>query len=403
MTRNDIDLGRAPVAGEAQGKSSAKIKPILIAALAACSAMALTGCEEQSYPTPSVEQAAPPPPPPPPAPLMGAPAQSPPYAPCASTPCGPTAQPTSAPRVIASTPVPNPPDVEPVHRRHHGRYWTPGQTHTVAHHHRAPQPYSDSRWHVVGPAGAKPTQQTAATSHVKAASAPTPPRPAPAPRSPAIAATAPAKAVAPTTVAKHASPPAAPAAVGAVTDNGNSATTGVDADRYNSLQSALSNLIGIDAALATPDHFQAGQTVDVSLTLPADFAQEARDEAAKVGLSDAAASVNIDVHLTGTGFTIAPDQPEAQPLLIGQPTVFHWRVTPTAAAAGAVRADLTADLLTVGHSLPLGSVQSQAAISKFQLSGRLIGVGLLILVLVVVAGWLFSRSGKGPAFRRRDI
>jgi flagellar biogenesis protein FliO len=78
-------------------------------------------------------------------------------------------------------------------------------------------------------------------------------------------------------------------------------------------------------------------------------------------------------------------------------------VTPTAAAVGAVKADLSADLLTVGKSLPLGSVQSQTSINNIHLSGRLIGVGLLILVLVIVAGWLVSRTGKAPAFRRRDI
>jgi len=191
--------------------------------------------------------------------------------------------------------------------------------------------------------------------------------------------------------------------VGNVTDNSTTAPSSADADHYSSLQSALSNVIGIDAALATPDHFQAGQTVDVTLTLPAAFSQQVHEEAGKVGLTDAADSVNVNVRLTGTGFTITPEQPQAQPLLLNQPTVFHWKVTPTSSAVGAVRADMTADLLTVGHSLPLGSVQSQAAINNFQLSGRLIGVGLLILVLVVVAGWLVSRGGKGPAFRRKDI
>ncbi len=383
----------------------------MIAVLAAFSAMALAGCEEQSYPTPSVEQAAPPPPPPP-APLMGAPAQTPPYSPCAQNPCAPTDQPNLAPRVIASTPVPNPPEVEHPRHRRHGQVWISGQAQTASRHHHGGQPYSDGRWHVVGPAAAKPSQPAAAAtpSVIAGASKTHPNRWAPAPKPPApkppqpkpYAAAAPAAAPA-KPVASAAPPSGGRTVVGSVTDNATGAPSGVDADRYNSLQSALSNLIGIDAALATPDHFQAGQTVDVTLTLPADFAQQARDEAAKVGLSEAASSVNIDVHLTGAGFTIAPDQPESQPLLLGQPTVFHWKVTPSATAAGAVKADLSADLLTVGHALPLGSVQSQAGINKFQLSGRLIGVGLLILVLVVVAGWIFSRSSKGPAFRRRDI
>jgi hypothetical protein len=180
-------------------------------------------------------------------------------------------------------------------------------------------------------------------------------------------------------------------------------TTGADTDHYNTLQSALSGLIGTDAVLATPSRFQPNETADITLTLPASFAQEVHDEAAKAGLTDAAASVNIDAHLTGEGFTVAPDQPQAQPLLLGQPTVFHWKVTPTSQAAGAVKVDVSAELQTVGRTLPLGSVQSQAGVNGFHMSGRVLGVALLILVLLVVAGWIVSRSGKGPAFRRKDI
>jgi len=368
--------------------------------MAAISAAALAGCEEQSYPTPSVDQAAPPPPPPP-APLMGAPAQTPPYAPCAENPCvaaGPAMQPTMAPRVIASRPVPNPPETGHEHRRH-TPLWTYGQAQPVTPHHHVGQRINDGRWHVVGPVAAPsaPARVAAAPSAAPAPVVTHPHHVAAAAPHPAASGHKPAA-----TVAKVA-PPAAGNTITNITDNTTGAPSGADADRYNSLQSALSNLIGIDAALATPDHFQPGQTVDVTLTLPANFAQQAHDEASKAGLADAAGSVNIGAHLTGTGFTITPDQPQAQPLLLGQPTVFRWKVTPTAAAVGPVKADLTADLLTVGHALPLGSVQSQAGINSLHLSGRLIGVGLLILVLVIVAGWLVSRSNKGPAFRRRDI
>jgi len=304
-----------------------------------------------------------------------------------------------APRVIASRPVPNPVETEPHHRRH-TRLWTYGEATPVTPHHHVGEHHSDGRWHVVGPAATRSPH-----THVAAA-----PSAAPAPAV-AVAVAHPHHAVAGPAAAPHkaATPVATVAAPSAgntisnIADNSTGAPSGADADRYNSLQSALSNLIGIDAVLATPDHFQPDQAVDVTLTLPANFAQQTHDEASKVGLADAAGSVNSNAHLTGTGFTIVPDQAQAQPLLLGQPTVFHWKVTPTAAAVGAVKADLTADLLTVGHSLPLGSVQSQAAINTFHLSGRLIGVGLLILVLVVVAGWLVSRSNKGPAFRRRDI
>jgi len=213
---------------------------------------------------------------------------------------------------------------------------------------------------------------------------------------------APHKAAAPAPVASSAPPPAG-STIGDSNDNSTGAPAGADADHYNTLQSALSNLIGGEAVLATPDHFQADQTADVTLTLPATFAQEAHDEAAKAGITDAAASVNIEAHLTGAGFTIGPDQPQAQPLLLGQPTVFHWKVTPTSQAVGSVKADLSAELQTVGRTLPLGSVQSQAGVNGVHLSGRLLGVALLILVLVVVAAWIVSRGGKGPAFRRKDI
>jgi hypothetical protein len=389
-------VARAQAASDARRITSPAIRSLLIAAVAACSAAALAGCEEQSYPTPSVEQA-PPPAPPPPAALMGAPTPPPPYAPCAETPCGstaPTAQPMLAPRVIASRPVPNPPETE-AHRRH-TRLWLNSEAQPVAPHHNVGQHYNDGRWHVVGPVASAHHQVAAAPAPVVA-----PPHHQTAASKPHAAA-APHKAAASVATVAAPSPPAGHAITN-ITDNATGAASGADADRYNSLQSALSNLIGVDAALTTPDHFQADQTVDVSLTLPANFAQQAHDEASKAGLADAAGSVNIDAHLTGTGFTIVPDQTQAQPLLLGQPTVFHWKVTPTAAAVGAVKADLTADLLTVGRSLPLGSVQSQAAINSIHLSGRLIGVGLLILVLVIVAGWLVSRTGKTPTFRRRDI
>jgi hypothetical protein len=394
MTGNNADFTRTPLGGDAHRRASPAIKSLFIAAMAACSAAALAGCEEQSYPTPSVEQA--PPPAPPPAPLMGAPAQTPPppYSPCADNPCEPTGQqPTLAPRVIASTPVPNPPEMEHNHRRH-TRLWLNSQAKPVAAHHHIAHRHSDGRWHVVGPVAAPPPHVAVAPSAAPVPAVAAPHHQAAAPK--------PHPAAAPHTARLAATPPASHA-INNITDTSTGAPSGADADRYNSLQSALGNLVGVDAVLGTPDHFKANQTVDVSLTLPANFARQTHDEAAKVGLTDAAGSVNIDAHLTGTGYTILPDQAQAQPLLLGQPTVFHWKVTPTAAAVGAVKAELTADLLTAGRSLPLGSVQSQTSISNMHLSGRLIGVGLLILVLVIVAGWLVSRTNKTPPFRRRDI
>jgi hypothetical protein len=303
------------------------------------------------------------------------------------------------PRVIYSTPVPNPPEPTPYpHHRHHHRYWASGESQPVVPHRHGPHATSDGRWHVVGPA---PGHQTKAV----AAPAPAPstvvahPHHKPATAKPSAAVSAPG----PTAPKAAAPPPPAEAAIGNITDNTTGSAAGPATDHYNDLQTALSKLIGVEAVLAAPDRFEPNQTADVTLTLPAGFAQEAHDEAAKAGVTDAASSVNIDAHLTGTGYTVSPDQPQAQPLLLGQPTVFHWKVTPTAQAEGAVKAGLSAELQTVGRSLPLGSVKSQAGMSGIHVSGRLVGVGLLMLVLVVVAAWIVSRSGKGPAFRRKDI
>jgi len=405
MISNDADFACTPLARHGRRAPSTAIKSLLIAGLAACSVAVLAGCEEQSYPTPSAEQTQPPPPPPP-APLMGAPQQTeqPPYSPCAQSPCAPAAAPAPAPdsgpmmapRVIASTPVPNPPEA-PAHERHrhHHHIWTSGEAQPAAPHRHTVRASNDGRWHVVGSAPANK-----AAAHVAAAPSPAP---APAAVHPNHQAAAPKPAVAAPPQKAAAAPAAAGAGIGNINDNTTGAPASADSDRYAALQSALSNLIGVDAVLATPDRFQTNQAADVTLTLPATFAQEAHDEAAKAGITDAAASVNIEAHLTGTGFTIAPDQPQAQPLLLGQPTVFHWKVTPTSQAVGSVKADLTAELQTVGRTLPLGSVQSQAGVNGVHLSGRLLGVALLILVLVVVAAWIVSRGGKGPAFRRKDI
>ncbi len=407
MTRHDEDLASARVVrdgvkNDGRRAPSPSIRSVLIAALAAFSAAALAGCEEQSYPTPSVEQAAPPAPAPPAA-LMGAPtpapAPTPAGGPCGATPCGPsapTAQAAPAPQVIASTPVPNPPEMETEPQHRHSHVWAPGRPNPVAPHHHAVQP---------SPEGPAPVVASAAPPRPRPAAAPTPSViPPPAPATPHQPAPAPV-AVAPT--APAATPPKAAVAPSpnttAATGSTTSALSGADASRYASLQSALSNLIAIDAALATPDHFQANQSADVMLTLPADFAQQVRDEAAKAGLGHAVASVNIGVTLAGTGFNVKPGQPQTLPLLPGQPTVFHWTVTPTSAAAGPVKADVSADLLSAGHAMPLGSIQSQVAMNTLHMSARLIGVALLILVLVVGAGWLVSRGAKSPPFRRRDI
>jgi len=341
-----------------------------LALAAAASTLAVTGCSEHSYPSPATEQAPPPPPAPPP-PLLGAPYPQ----PCAPTagPCGVTPG-AMQPPIISNAPIPNPPETG-VHG--HGRRWAYEQSGRIHVH-----AYNDGAWHVVGPA---PTPHKAASKLAPVGAAP---------------ASSAAKAPSHSTNTPSATPAAVkPAAnVSPTPPLGN--TTGPEGDKFTVLQTELSNLVGLEAELDTPPHFATNQTVDVSLTLPSQFAEQLHEEAVKAGVADATTSVNIEAHLSGTGYTLAPGQPQSQPLLLGQQTIFRWKATPTAQASGPLKADMTADLLTISKSIPIGTVKSQA--SSGQISGRLIGVGLLVLLLLIVAGWLLRRK-RAPAIRRRDI
>lgn len=173
---------------------------------------------------------------------------------------------------------------------------------------------------------------------------------------------------------------------------GNTVTT--TADRYSALQTALSSLVAREGKLDTPSHFEPGQATPVSLTLPADFAQAVQTDAAQQGLADAAASVNMTSTLSGDGYTVVPAEPQSQPLALNQPTVFHWKVTPTAnRTAGALQATLSADLLSEGRSLPLGTLKAGNAAKA---GGRIVGIGLLAVIAAVVLVWALNRRRPTP-------
>jgi hypothetical protein len=151
--------------------------------------------------------------------------------------------------------------------------------------------------------------------------------------------------------------------------------------RLSALQSSLTDAISKGAALTAPQRFTANQPADVSLTIPAAFADTLRNEAQKNGLSDAAASVNMNVVLSGDGFSVTPDETQSLPLTVGQPTEFRWTVTAQPGAKGPLHADVGADLLGGGSdTLALGSVQKQAGFGV-KPTPRMVGAAILVLIL----------------------
>ncbi len=422
--------------------------------LAVIGALALAGCEAHPYPSPAPDESAPPPAPPSqlmgapqsggPAPMAGDPARAPYPAPAAAPPQGgeigprdsygarppcppdPSYRGPNAPSVIVcNAPIPNPPEREvdahgwrgewahgrhhhhhrwapygygppaPYHVHHHpifrrfGQGVAPAYPQSVHHHHHRHQVWARPVGAHVAPATGRHLRShihvVAPPARPVARLSPIVPIPVPAPHLHGQShAHAHANLTSPASLAAKA---AADKAVGGNVDV-------AEADRYGALQSVLTRDVGRQATLTSPSHFTPNQTSDVSLTLPAGFAQVFRNDAAAQKLGDAAKWANLTAALSGEGFTITPQEPQAQPIAIGLPIVFRWKVTPQADARGPIQADISAELLSQGHSLPLGSIKSLAGVSR--LSGRVLGVGLLLLIALVLLAWAARRRRPVP-------
>ncbi len=298
-------------------------------------------------------------------------------------------------------PIPNPPETAPAHQFHRPFH--------------ASAAYVPSRrpHRVHGPSHVTRTQasRAAPASHARTAPAHVPPHAAGpvasrhAPTSPAVPAHSTVAPAARRTPAAHgATPPTANSATGnkaaakGAAAAGSPAAGGDRGARLGALQTTLKVAVAKSAVLTAPD-LKPGQAADVTLALPADFAATVRDAAAKQGLADAAASVNMTALLAGDGYAVAPDETQSQPLTVGQPTEFHWTVTAQPGARGPLHADMGADLLGGGdEALQLGSV-SPAGHGGLHVSPRAWGAALLVLLAVLVFGWL-SRGGQAAAARR---
>ena len=379
-------------------------------ALTATGALALAACEEHPYPSaaPSQATAAPPPddsvlagaptgaegyPPPstrspayapqgyPQGPGM-APAGPPPGAPYGPPPAGYGQRYSSAPpEIVTMAPIPNPP--ERPRRRGRGYGWR-----HYHHHHREMRPYGR-------PIYAAPHRHHLHHPYVNAAPAPYAPmtrrHPAVAPAHVHAAAPVAAKTKPAAPAQQQLSKPqaldhhhrhhhATDAAAAAAATGGSSNTTGEanttgsasEADRYQALQQSLHDAFTSGAQLDVPAHMEPNQPVPVTLTVPADFAQTVRSEAAKQNLSEQAATVNLMASLSGDGYTIVPGEAQSQPLTLNAPTTFTWKVTPTGAGRGALKASVRA-AVGEGHDLTLGDKTTGSGSA----TGRVVGIGLL--------------------------
>jgi hypothetical protein len=160
------------------------------------------------------------------------------------------------------------------------------------------------------------------------------------------------------------------------------------------LQSALTQQVAKVAVLKAPSRFTPNQDADVSLVLPANFAEIVRKEAAKQGLTDAAASVNLNAVLSGDGFAVHPEEPASLPLKVGQPTEFHWTVSAQPGAKG-LHADLGAELAGAGaEKISLGAIQRSAG--GLKLTTRVLAIALLVLIAALVVAWL-ARGRSSPS------
>lgn len=433
----------------------------VLGAMACAGALLAAACSQQPSPDAYAE---PPPPPPPRADLLGAPPEpGPAYRPEAPPPprepryaqAPPPYQPPGpqpAPVIIAMAPIPNPPE-KPVrahrgHQRRHERATVRVYRHAAAERPARPHSAPTRRSVRVYPRAAKPAYTAPARrGHAPAHSAPAhhaaqakPAAKAPVAR-PAVKAApmkaAPAKPAAkpaaPVHVAKaappvkpvlpKAAPPATvkpttpsitlPAAKGAPSGAPSSATanatvpantTAPTADRAGklaALQMALTDTVAKTAVVNAPGSFTAGQPADVSVTIPAEFADTLASEAQKHGLADVASSVNLTALLSGDGFSVTPMDMQWRPLTPGQPTEFHWQVTAMNGAKGPLHADLGADMMGAGtESLSLGSLKVGAA-NGMKITPRVLGASLLVLIAAIVVAWLARGRGGPPAATTR--
>lgn len=321
-------------------------------ALAAAAAL-LFGCDQRPYPSPTQDPA----PTTPPAELMGAPAPPPtnqttaaqPETPAPVDTPPPSPEPLRAPDV-SMAPIPNPPE---------------------------------------GPARPAPT--TAAKALMGQAPSTPPVHPATPRAAPAHAATKSAAATpgpAPLTEAALSGAALSGAPVAKYDDHG---------PKVDAFLSEARKALRHGSQLRTPAKSERGQKADVALVLPASFAQTLRKAAETNGLISAGAPINVTAALTAPGFKVEPTAPQLQPLQSGQPTEFHWSLTPEEKAArGPMKASVCVEAPSGAEPLCLGDVGPSRP--GLHVNSQVLGAALLIVIVSLVIAWL-ARGRRSPPSR----
>lgn len=149
--------------------------------------------------------------------------------------------------------------------------------------------------------------------------------------------------------------------------------------------------------LRTPAKAERGQKSNVALVLPAGFSEAIRRAAETNGLISAGAPLNVTAALTAPGFTVEPTAPQLQPLQSGQPTEFHWSLTPDEQAAkGPMKAAVCVEAPAGADAICLGDVGP--ARPGLHVNSQVLGVALLIVIISLVIAWM-ARGRHAPPSR----
>jgi hypothetical protein len=156
---------------------------------------------------------------------------------------------------------------------------------------------------------------------------------------------APAKPVAPKVAARPAPVPAKPAAPTiAKAPTPAPAKPVKPQTKAEQLGAAVAADVTSGAKFEIPAAVASGQPGVVVLTLPEGLLGRIQAEAAKLGLTVPARTVDTHASLTGEGYTIVPNASQAARLKTGDATSFAWQVKPGAGVKGPLKAVVGGEL-----------------------------------------------------------
>lgn len=130
------------------------------------------------------------------------------------------------------------------------------------------------------------------------------------------------------------------------------------------LQAALAADVAAGARLSIPEAAWSGQPAKVTLALPPGLLAMLQHEAGRVGLADAARTVQVAARLSGAGYRITPEAAQSVKLVPGQAAAFEWQVAAAPPAPGVQRAALRADVEASLSGTPAARTFSLTALEQ---------------------------------------